>query len=173
MCLIMMFMPTLVVTTLSSGCRKCGTMKKSGKLSCCGRGGSWFGDCGSARNANFGHTWYEGIRSCEARPLDETAVVQQLNASQMYTASDDDTSMNFAGSTSIILKSTTPPSAIKEIIPHLANVRIVNSLRRDSADKSAMTPSHSSANVSITAQKCGCSFFVVNQIFMAFIIVWW
>merc|ERR1712187_830275 len=35
-------------TTLSSVCLNCATIKKSGKVSCCARGGAWFGTCGGA-----------------------------------------------------------------------------------------------------------------------------
>merc|ERR1712032_859254 len=55
------------VTTVSSVCPKCGIAAKSGKISCCGNGGSWFGKCGSARNAKFDHTFYEGIEACASR----------------------------------------------------------------------------------------------------------
>ena len=60
-------MPTPAATkiTISSACPKCGAMKKSGKLSCCARGGSWFGNCGSTGNAKAGHTWYEGMQACD------------------------------------------------------------------------------------------------------------
>jgi len=57
-------------TTAASGCPKCGT-NKAGKLSCCSRGGSWFGKCGDAGDSNFDHTWVEGVRSCSiTRPVD-------------------------------------------------------------------------------------------------------
>ena len=62
--------------TISSKCPQCGIIQKSGKLSCCGRGGSWFGNCESARNANFGNTWHEGIWACRARQF-QAAVGQQ------------------------------------------------------------------------------------------------
>ena len=55
--------------------------KKYGIRSCCGRGGSWFGNCGSAGDANLGYTWYEGIRACEAQQV-QTAVGQYLRVSQ-------------------------------------------------------------------------------------------
>ena len=48
-------------------CPKCGTTKKSGRRSCCARGGSWFKNCGDARDPNFDHTWPEGIRSCKGK----------------------------------------------------------------------------------------------------------
>ena len=75
--------PTPAVTTMSinSVCPECGTMKKSGKFSCCGSGGSWFGNCGSARDINAGHTFYEGIRACKERQI-QPARVQQVHVSQ-------------------------------------------------------------------------------------------
>ena len=48
-------------------------------MSCCGHGGSWFGNCGNVGNANFGHTWYEGIRVCKTRES-QASVEQQLYA---------------------------------------------------------------------------------------------
>ena len=43
----------------------CGTTKKSGKLSCCARGGAWFKNCGDAGDMKFDHTWVEGIQACK------------------------------------------------------------------------------------------------------------
>ena len=54
-------------TTISRVCPKCGTIEKSGKNSCCGRGGAWFRKCGAADNTKFEHTWYEGIKGCKAQ----------------------------------------------------------------------------------------------------------
>merc|ERR1712013_653435 len=52
-----------VPTAVTSGCPTCGT-NKNGKLSCCGRGGSWFGKCGDEGDSTFDHTWIEGLSSC-------------------------------------------------------------------------------------------------------------
>ena len=49
----------------SNGCVKCGMSKKSGKRSCCARGGAWFKNCGDAGDKKFDHTWVEGIQACE------------------------------------------------------------------------------------------------------------
>ena len=77
-------------TPISSVCAKCGIIQKSGKRSCCSRGGSWFGQCVSAGNADLGHTWYEGIRVCEARQS-QAVVVQRLHGPQPESkASSDD-----------------------------------------------------------------------------------
>ena len=46
-------------------CPKCGRIKKSGKLSCCARGGAWFKNCGDVRESKFHHTWVEGMQACK------------------------------------------------------------------------------------------------------------
>ena len=56
-------------------CPKCGIIEKSGKISCCGRGGSWFRNCGSAGNTKLHHTWYEGIQACKTRPQQSKTVI--------------------------------------------------------------------------------------------------
>ena len=52
-------------TMVSSACPMCGTIKKSGKRSCCARGGAWFNNCGDASDTKFDHTWIEGVRVCQ------------------------------------------------------------------------------------------------------------
>ena len=68
--------------TTSSLCPKCGTIAKSGKSSCCGRSGSWFGNCGSAVNSKLDHTWHEGIRSCKTLPQSKSAIGQRSDSAQ-------------------------------------------------------------------------------------------
>ena len=67
----MMATPT---TAISVACPRCGSIGKSGRSSCCGRGGSWFRNCGSAGNMKLQHTWRAGIQACEARPQESKAV---------------------------------------------------------------------------------------------------
>ena len=69
-------------STISPACHKCGSIAKSGRPSCCGRGGSWFGTCGRAGNANLRHTWFEGIQACKARSQIGVVVGQQESAVQ-------------------------------------------------------------------------------------------
>ena len=83
--------PAIATASVKPVCLACGIIKKSGKMSCCGHGGSWFENCGNAANANFGHTWYEGIRGCEAGQF-RLGVGQQLHASE--PKSSDSTSRN-------------------------------------------------------------------------------
>ena len=65
-------------------------------MSCCGRGGSWFGNCGSAGNTKLGHTWYEGLHSCKARAQSNVVIDQQLNKAQQQSigASNVDSDVN-------------------------------------------------------------------------------
>ena len=53
----------MVDNEITGGCPKCG-MTKSGILSCCGRGGTWFGKCGNKVTKFLLYTWIEGIGAC-------------------------------------------------------------------------------------------------------------
>ena len=53
---------------MRSICTRCGTEKLSGELSCCASGGSWYNKCGDTGDANFDHTWSEGIEACVTNP---------------------------------------------------------------------------------------------------------
>ena len=78
-----MYTPSATPTTIASSvCRKCGTINKSGKSSCCGRGGSWFRNCGGAGNANVDHTWYEGIQACKAQSQTKAVIKQKANVAR-------------------------------------------------------------------------------------------
>ena len=50
---------------LLSECRKC--VRTGKRRSCCDKGGSWQGKCGSAGDNEFEHTWNEGISACETK----------------------------------------------------------------------------------------------------------
>ena len=65
----------------SSGCAKCGYIRKSGKLSCCAHGGDWFKNCGNAGDTKFEHTWSEGIQACKdaAKPDSMKASMQIMS----------------------------------------------------------------------------------------------
>ena len=60
--------PTTTSASATGGkrCPKCGKGKKSGKLSCCARGGAWFQKCGDGDDSKFDHTWMEGIQACNS-----------------------------------------------------------------------------------------------------------
>ena len=85
-------MLAVTTTPISALCPKCGFISQSGKSTCCGRGGSWFGNCGgSAGNVRLGHTWSEGVQACKARDF-RLVVDQHQHASdpKSNTTSDED-----------------------------------------------------------------------------------
>ena len=51
-------------------------------MSCCGHGGSWFGNCGSAGSTTFGHTWSDGVQVCKEWGQSVVVIGQQLDAGQ-------------------------------------------------------------------------------------------
>ena len=106
----------VATTTISPVCPKCGTIHKSGKISCCGRGGSWFKNCGTAGNTQLEHTWQEGIRACKARTQSKTAMGQQQlydesGKSPILTSIDASTFMTSSVHTPANMSITTPAHA--------------------------------------------------------------
>ena len=61
--------------------------KKSGKISCHGRSGSWFDTCRGAGDTRVDHTWHEGLQTCKARAQSSIVIGQQLNGA--HQASND------------------------------------------------------------------------------------
>ena len=55
-------------------CSICGKNDKNGAVSCCARGGSWFGKCGNPGDTRFQYTWDEGLRLCEGTSRKSTLV---------------------------------------------------------------------------------------------------
>ena len=49
-----------------AACESCGAFKKTGQLSCCALGGTWFDNCGPDGDSNSDHTWLEGIQACQS-----------------------------------------------------------------------------------------------------------
>ena len=121
----------VTATTISTVCRNCGIIGKSGKGSCCGPGGSWFKNCGGAGNAKLLHTWYEGTKACETRARPQRARGQQINnaaqrlkfstrnpktvvitAAKVFALSSTDSSLKKASVNTSLDKSTAAPEPI-------------------------------------------------------------
>ena len=120
-----------------SACPRCGTIGKSGTLSCCGRGGSWFKLCGVGSNAKLQHTWYEGMQACKARLKSKTATGHQVNIVQQK-GTDSSQSAGMASYKAVIAASKTFSSFS------------INNSTRTSGRKSIITSNNMSGNVSIT-----------------------
>jgi len=77
--------PAAATTAASSSrCAVCGSVKKSRKKSCCGRGGSWYKNCGTSDNKKskkFDHTWFEGIQVCKSAVAKSFA---SMNAAEKF-----------------------------------------------------------------------------------------
>ena len=59
------------IVIVDAGCANCG-LSKQGDITCCGNGGSWVGKCGRVGDAEFEHTWIEGLRACATASLTTT-----------------------------------------------------------------------------------------------------
>ena len=70
-------------------CSKCGSMKKSGKLSCCARGGAWYGNCGDAWDSNVDHTWLEGMQACTGSSLFSSKAQVLIRHEQLNATSEE------------------------------------------------------------------------------------
>ena len=92
-------MASLSAVSSNSKCVKCGTTGKSGALSCCARGGSWFNKCGDTGDTEFDHTWADGIHACRnfatltsvQSPLQVTLDDEGVILHQLGTQSPNDT----------------------------------------------------------------------------------
>ena len=71
---------TRTLKIFSPVCLECGTIKKSGKRSCCARGGAWFKNCGDVGDTKSDHTWAEGIQACKSGKWRERVVWCVLRA---------------------------------------------------------------------------------------------
>ena len=149
-------MQTIAVTTtpVSSICQECGIMHKSGKLSCCGRGGSWYGQCRRAGDENLGKTWYEGVRICKALQVQVphgVVVGQQLYDVRPEPNASFDDAITGAESE--------------------ANPVIMEAMGSASGDVSMTNVSHKSASTSFTARGGGQLLHVVARISLTLILL--
>ena len=48
-------------------CPRCGTFRKSGRVSCCAPGGAWFKNCGGLGSKDVGHRWSDGVKACKRK----------------------------------------------------------------------------------------------------------
>ena len=152
-------MPTLAIMTspMSLACSECGTVQKSGKSSCCGRGGSWFGNCGSVRNRNLGHTWHEGIQACKTRQFQASAEDQIHERKR--NASSADARMGMDSKAIIVAAHMLKSTPITTVIPRpvttpvtaTANISTIMPARTSMAhDTDALTTTTPSICTSVT-----------------------
>ena len=144
-----------MTTTIHAVCPKCGAIHNSGKISCCGRGGFWFRNCGAAGNTKLEHTWQEGIRACKARTQSKTTMRQRLNAAQRKgNAPSNDIGMEVKSVTIAHNTFASPPqvnSHVRHNANHCARRRFNDHVDRYVNVQSSHTVSeHFNTNASIT-----------------------
>ena len=137
-------------------CPTCGTIEKSGKASCCGRGGSWFRNCGSTGNRKLRHTWSEGLIACQTRANLKVAKPLQPNSVQQRKSSYDigiDNSKAVITAAEIFTfssASTSTPvpttNASTKYHSGTTNSNIVTSLVITSCNDSIVTSAHNSSS---------------------------
>ena len=157
----------VTTTTTISVCPQCGTVQRSGKSSCCGRGGSWFGQCGNAGNKHFGHTWYEGIRVCNVRQT-QVAAQQQLeafqpdrNASSYNGSSHMNSQVAIAATHKFLFKTANTSTATFTVFP---------TITQSPVSVSTGLPLQTSAHSSSAAREC---VQLLSCFALALIIVYW
>ena len=130
-------------------CHKCGVMEKSGKASCCGRGGSWFRNCGSGGSKKYRHTWYEGMLACKTQAQLETVRPRQPNGAQPLRFSSG---FDVVNSKAVITAPETSPASIPTPMK-IINASVTTASRKYGTgitSSKATTPVTTSDNYPIT-----------------------
>ena len=179
--------PGVTTKPASPVCPECGTIQKSGKASCCARGGSWFGNCRSGvMNAYLGHTWSQGIEVCKAWQPHAVGAQRHnpqanSNVSSNYAAYPEaiaaTNGIMIRDSDSIVMPTiqsesvsiTATPAAKGKIISPVNGT--VESWRSASTDMSIMTSSQTSDTDSIKTRRCGNLLHLAAYISMIYIIL--
>ena len=181
--------PAGTTTTIPvSACPRCGIIVKSGKMSCCGRGGSWFKNCGGG-NKKRQHTWYQGIRACEVRSHSKTVIDQQLNRAQQKKDIDYSKGAGMANSKSVVTasKTFTFTSSVNISTPMSDTTSMITSTHTSDNDlittsaqtlmtnfptgKISITSStYTSVSTSMTTQECVNLLKIKNTLSVLFII---
>ena len=142
------------MSVTTSLCPECGIIRKTGKLSCCARGGSWFRTCSAAGDTSLGHTWKEGIAVCKAR---QSRVAVHHASQQNSNASSDDASMGindkFAIATAQIFEATPANMSISMAGATSVMLSTDTSLRASNRQLTSKTVSAATTTTAHNAEK--------------------
>ena len=167
-----------------SVCSRCGTMGKSGQRSCCGRGGSWFKNCGGGGSINLQHTWYEGIQACKARSQFNNVIGHELRGAQQKGADSshgpgDKTAIaathtftfTLSVNTSALMPNTTPiftsTYTPDNVLITTSKIKLINT----SSKIEMINSTHTSVSTSINSKGCVHLLDVFVHINLVFIII--
>ena len=164
-----------MMTTSTSVCPNCGTMEKSGKSSCCGRGGSWFLNCGSSGNTKLYHTWSEGMLACKTWAQWNTVrsrqpnAVRQLKSSygivvgnfKAFTTADKTFTFTLTNASTLIQTANASNTAEKLSTKHETGT--INSQAINTPDNDSVTvPSHTSMTNNSTTLLTNASIYTIT-----------
>ena len=151
--------------TTSAACPRCGAIGKSGKMSCCGRGGSWFKNCGGAGNTKLPHTWYEGIQACKSRTVSKKDISQQKGIDSSHGADKINYKSVITATKTFTFTSVNTPTPISESTTSI----ITSTYTSTQTSNSLMTSStHKPVNKSITSQGCEILLKIIVYINLLF-----
>ena len=135
-------------------CPRCGTIEKSGKMSCCGRGGSWFKHCGGGGNTKLHHTWSEGIQACNARSQSNTGVGEELNAGRQQVNDVSQGSAVIAATNTFALASVNTSTLISDAASTGRSTYARDSVSITSTNAWLPSLTHTSAGTSVITRGC-------------------
>ena len=146
---------TIAVTV----CPRCGTIKKTDKSSCCGRGGSWFRNCGGAGNTKLPHTWYEGIQACKSRTLSKKDISQQKRIDSSHGADIINYKSVITATKTFLFTSVNTPTPISESTAPINTTTYTSSQtlienRPITSNSLMISSNHPPVSTSITSQGC-------------------
>ena len=161
--------PTDATTITVSVCVRCGTIEKSDKMSCCGRGGSWFKNCGGAGNTKLHHTWSEGIQACKSGPQSKTVIGQRLSVVQ-HKDMDSSQGADMTNDKAVI--ATTKTFAFTSA--NTSTLTSVHTLITDTSDNNTLmtSPIQTSFSALTTSQTCVNLLNISVIVLMFCILVW-
>ena len=153
--------PDTTTTVAVSVCPRCGLIGKSGKRSCCGRGGSWFRHCGGGGHAKPLHAWHEGIQACKARLQRNMAMVHLQSGAQQKGAATANYEAVIAGPKTLALApfdtSTPMPDATSVFTPSYAPDNVSTTVSSLTSTSTSLTPASmlpSTASASLSCRGC-------------------
>ena len=116
-------------------------------MSCCGRGGSWFGTCGRDGNSNLEHTWSAGIWACKPRDQSKTVIGYHLSGMEFFNSTSGTNSKSVITAAKTVTFApdnvSTPTLATPAIITP-ANTSVSASIKTSMRPDSTSTPCDSS-----------------------------
>ena len=145
---------TTTTTIAVAMCLRCGTIEKSGKRSCCGRGGSWFKHCGGGGNTKLHHTWSEGIQACNARSQSKTGIGDELNAGRQQVNDVSQGSAVITATNTFALASVNTSTLISDAASTGRSTYARDSVSITSTNAWLPSLTHTSAGTSVITRGC-------------------